>query len=134
MWGGAGAAGLVLGVLLGGVLTQAFGWEAVFFVNVPLRSPSPSRRPCVLIDVDGPREAARRFDLPGALSVTLGALTLLVFALVQGPEHGWGSPRDRRRLAVGVLLLASSRSSSGAAATRSCGRAGRQPQPRHARS
>jgi MFS family permease len=36
IWGGAGAAGLVVGVLLGGVLTRAFGWEAVFFVNVPL--------------------------------------------------------------------------------------------------
>jgi MFS family permease len=34
--GPAGAAGLVVGVLLGGVLTQALGWEAVFFVNVPL--------------------------------------------------------------------------------------------------
>jgi predicted MFS family arabinose efflux permease len=33
---GAGAAGLVVGVLLGGVLTRAFGWKAVFFVNVPL--------------------------------------------------------------------------------------------------
>ena len=38
VWGGAGAAGLVIGVLLGGVLTQAFGWESVFFVNVPLAS------------------------------------------------------------------------------------------------
>src|SRR5262245_1147850 len=36
IWGGSGAAGLVVGVLLGGVLTRAFGWEAVFFVNVPL--------------------------------------------------------------------------------------------------
>ncbi|MQA75280.1 MAG: MFS transporter, partial [Solirubrobacterales bacterium] len=36
VWGGAGAAGLVVGVLLGGVLTQALGWESVFFVNVPL--------------------------------------------------------------------------------------------------
>jgi MFS family permease len=41
VWGGAGASGLVIGVLLGGVLTQALGWEAVFFVNVPWsRSPS----------------------------------------------------------------------------------------------
>jgi MFS family permease len=38
IWGGAGAAGLVIGVLLGGILTRAFGWEAVFFVNVPLAS------------------------------------------------------------------------------------------------
>lgn len=36
IWGGAGAAGLVVGVLAGGILTRAFGWEAVFFVNVPL--------------------------------------------------------------------------------------------------
>lgn len=38
VWGGAGAAGLVIGVLFGGVLTKAFGWESVFFVNVPLAS------------------------------------------------------------------------------------------------
>src|SRR5262245_55771729 len=38
IWGGAGAAGLVIGVLLGGILTRAFGWQAVFMVNVPLRS------------------------------------------------------------------------------------------------
>ena len=36
VWGGAGAAGLVIGVLLGGLLTHAFGWAAVFFVNLPL--------------------------------------------------------------------------------------------------
>ena len=36
VWGGSGAAGLVVGVLLGGVLTRFLGWEAVFFVNVPL--------------------------------------------------------------------------------------------------
>ena len=56
VWGGAGAAGLVIGVLLGGVLTQAFGWQAVFFVNVPLRG---RRSPLAfgLIAADG---AARR--------------------------------------------------------------------------
>ena len=103
VWGGAGAAGLVLGVLLGGVLTQAFGWEAVFFVNVPLIAvaiPAALR----LIAADGPREAGRRFDVPGALSVTLG-VTLLVFALVQGPEHGWGSPAIVAAGAAGALLL-----------------------------
>ncbi|WP_433336103.1 MFS transporter [Spirillospora sp. CA-294931] len=36
VWGGAGASGLTLGALLGGVLTENFGWPAVFFVNVPL--------------------------------------------------------------------------------------------------
>ena len=43
IWGGAGAAGLVVGVLLGGVLTRAFGWQAVFFVNVPLAGTRTAR-------------------------------------------------------------------------------------------
>src|SRR4029453_15834276 len=84
VWGGAGAAGLVVGVLLGGVLTRAFGWEAVFLVNVPLAGPAPLLT-FWLIETDRPRDMARVFDLPGALTATC-AITLLVFALVQGPN------------------------------------------------
>jgi EmrB/QacA subfamily drug resistance transporter len=96
VWGGTGAAGLVIGVLLGGLLTQALGWEAVFFVNVPLVGIALVLA-FALIPPDGGRELGRRFDLPGGLSATLG-VTLLVFALVQGPNIGWGS--------VGVLAAA----------------------------
>ena len=46
VWGGAGAAGLVLGVLLGGLLTEGLGWEAVFFVNVPLAGAALLWRSC----------------------------------------------------------------------------------------
>src|SRR5262245_64184820 len=87
VWGGAGAAGLVVGVLLGGVLTQAFGWESVFFVNVPLAG-SALLLALMLIGTDRKRETNRRFDLPGALTATAG-VSLLVFALVQGPTVGW---------------------------------------------
>jgi MFS family permease len=103
IWGGAGAAGLVIGVLAGGVLTNLLGWEAVFFVNVPLAGAALVRT-LVLIDVDRPRDAARSFDLPGTLSAT-GALLLLVFALVQGPDHGWSTPPIVAALAVGLVLL-----------------------------
>lgn len=103
IWGGAGAAGLVVGVLLGGVLTQAFGWEAVFLVNVPLAGAALilSFR---LIDADQARDRNRVFDLPGALTAT-GAVTLLVFALVQGPSFGWDSPEILAAAAAGLLLL-----------------------------
>jgi EmrB/QacA subfamily drug resistance transporter len=103
IWGGAGAAGLVIGVLLGGVLTQALGWEAVFFVNVPLIG-IVLPLAFILIPADSEREIGRRFDLPGALSVTLG-VTLLVFALVQGPNLGWGSPGVLASAAAGLLSL-----------------------------
>ena len=103
VWGGTGAAGLVVGVLLGGVLTQAFGWEAVFFVNVPL-SVVALLLAFALIPADRERELGRRFDLPGALSTALG-VTLLVFALVQGPNLGWGSPAVLSSAVGGLLLL-----------------------------
>ena len=104
IWGGTGAAGLVVGVLLGGVLTQALGWEAVFFVNVPLAAVALLLS-FALIRADGPREVGRKFDLPGAFSATLG-VTLLVFALVQGPTLGWGSPAILATALGGLLLLA----------------------------
>jgi EmrB/QacA subfamily drug resistance transporter len=104
VWGGAGAAGLVLGVLLGGVLTRALGWEAAFFVNVPLAGVALLLA-FPLIAADRGREAGRRFDLPGALSATLG-VTLLVFALVQGPSLGWGSPAVLASAAASLLSLA----------------------------
>jgi MFS family permease len=103
IWGGSGAAGLVIGVLLGGLLTQAFGWEAVFLVNVALAGPALLLA-FVLIPPDGEREKGRKFDLPGALSVTLG-VTLIVFALVRGPALGWLSPGILVSAAAGILLL-----------------------------
>jgi MFS family permease len=104
IWGGSGAAGLVIGVLLGGILTRAFGWEAVFFVNVPLAGAALVGT-FVLIDADRARDRTRAFDFPGALTVT-GAITLLVYALVQGPNLGWFSPLILAATAVGLLLLA----------------------------
>ena len=122
IWGGAGAAGLVVGVLLGGVLTRAFGWEAVFFVNVPLAGAALILA-FRLIEADRARDTDRTFDLPGALTVT-AAITLLVFALVQGPDPGWGSPGILVAAAIGLVLLglfhrhrAAQPRSAGAAAT-----------------
>jgi EmrB/QacA subfamily drug resistance transporter len=106
VWGGTGAAGLVIGVLLGGLLTQAFGWEAVFFVNVPLAALALLLA-FVLIPADRERERGRRFDLPGALTAAAG-ITLLVFVLVQGPNLGWASPGIIASAAVAVLALAAS--------------------------
>jgi MFS family permease len=94
----------VVGVLLGGVLTRAFGWQAVFFVNVPLAGAALVLA-FPLIEVDQARDRSRAFDLPGAVTAT-GAVTSLVFGLVQGPEIGWGSPWIVVALAVGLVLLA----------------------------
>lgn len=103
VWGGSGAAGLVIGVLAGGVLTRAFGWKSVFLVNVVLAG-AALLLAFVVIARDRDPEKHRTFDLPGALSVTVG-VTLVVFALVQGPGLGWMSPAILASAAAGLLLV-----------------------------
>lgn len=104
VWAGAGAGGLSLGALLGGVLTHAFGWEAVFVVNVPLVAAGTAGA-FALLSPDGPRERGRGFDVPGALTGTAG-LTLLVFAIAQGPEVGWTAAAVVASAVLAAALLA----------------------------
>lgn len=105
IWGGAGASGLTLGSLAGGVLTSAYGWPSVFFVNVVLAGIAIAAA-FFVIPKDAPRTGRRSFDLPGALTVTAGA-TLLVYALVQGPEDGWrATPIVAALVLAAVFLLA----------------------------
>ncbi|WP_433211770.1 MFS transporter [Microtetraspora malaysiensis] len=103
VWGGAGAVGLALGSLLGGVLTNYLGWKWVFFVNVPLALGAAAVA-LGLIANDAPRERGRGFDLPGALTATAG-FTTLVFGLVQGPEVGWTSGPTLTALLGGIVLI-----------------------------
>ncbi|WP_327679368.1 MFS transporter [Kitasatospora sp. NBC_00458] len=104
VWAAAGASGMIIGSLAGGVLTSAFGWEAVFYVNVPLAGGAALLAPR-LIRADGPREQGRSFDLPGALTATAGA-TLVVFTLVQAPASGWTSPLVLTTAVLGLALVA----------------------------
>jgi EmrB/QacA subfamily drug resistance transporter len=93
-----------IGVLLGGVITDALDWHWIFLVNVPVG---------VLVVVltfaliPGARvpTAAVRLDVAGAVAVT-GALMLAVYAIVNGNEVGWLTIRTLGLLGLaGVLLL-----------------------------
>ncbi|MEU6717034.1 MFS transporter [Nonomuraea sp. NPDC046802] len=103
VWAVCGAGGLSLGALLGGVLTGTFGWEAVFFVNVPMSVVGAAAAFAVLTP-DGARRAGG-FDVIGALTGTLG-VTGLVFAIANGTEWGWTSPGVLASLVAAVALLA----------------------------
>ncbi|MFC4034837.1 MFS transporter [Streptomyces polygonati] len=104
-WGAAGSGGLAVGALLGGVLTQAGGWEWVLFVLVPMALVAAVLAPIVL--APDPQRAGGRggFDVPGAVLATAGS-SLLVLGLVSGPESGWGSARVVGSLIGAVVLLA----------------------------
>lgn len=104
VWGGAGASGLTVGSLLGGILTNSFGWEAVFYVNVPLAG-IVALLAMFFIQKDPATNQKRSFDLPGALTVTVG-VNLFVYVLVQGPESGWLTPSIIISAVLSVLCLA----------------------------
>jgi MFS family permease len=102
IWGAAGAAGLVVGVLLGGVLTRYLGWSSVFFINVPL-AVGALVLTFVVVPQDPPRDRTHRFDLAGALTA-MAAVTLMVWALVTGPTLGWTAAGVLGPAAFGVAL------------------------------
>ncbi|HEX6390681.1 MAG TPA: MFS transporter [Solirubrobacteraceae bacterium] len=104
VWGAAGGAGGAIGVLLGGVLTEYIGWQAVLWVNVPVGLFIAWQTPRRLIEssID---DADRSFDVAGAVSITAG-LSLLVFALVDAPNEGWGSGSTLGRIAGAAALIA----------------------------
>lgn len=104
VWGAMGSAGLAAGSLLGGVLTSAFGWSWVFFVNVPLAL-AVAFAATRILPADRPLGSGRSFDALGAVVATIGS-TLLVFGLVSGPDKGWGSVEGAGALTLGVLFLA----------------------------
>ena len=88
VWGVAGSTGAALGAAGGGLLTSAFGWQAVLWVNVPVVAAALLTAPFVL-PADGPRVPGS-FDLPGALLGTAGAL-LLVYGLVASDPRACGA-------------------------------------------
>ncbi|MFD7639244.1 MFS transporter [Kitasatospora sp. NPDC059795] len=104
IWGGAGGSGMILGSLLGGVLTGAFGWASIFFANVPLAGGAMLLAFLIIPKDTDQGVSGRKFDLPGALTATVGS-TLLVFTLVQGPESGWTSPTILVTAAISVVIL-----------------------------
>jgi EmrB/QacA subfamily drug resistance transporter len=104
IWAAIASGGSAVGLLLGGILTEALSWEWIFFINVPigvaivfaaLRLVPNSR-------VEG---GSRHFDVVGAVSVTAGLL-VLVYAIVKAQDWGWGSSSTLGLAALAVVLLA----------------------------
>ncbi|MBP2371241.1 MFS transporter [Pseudonocardia parietis] len=102
VWGGVSASGTALGLILGGILTEALSWEWVFWVNVPIAAIAVVSARVVL--PDSSPEQTERFDLAGGVLATAG-LAGLVYGLVQAAESGWTSVPALLVLVLSVLAL-----------------------------
>jgi MFS family permease len=86
LWGAASAVGGATGVFMGGLLTGAFGWQAVFLVTVPVTVTAAVMARRVL--EEGARGAQHRFDALGAAAITV-AVVALVHGALGLAESGW---------------------------------------------
>jgi EmrB/QacA subfamily drug resistance transporter len=102
VWGAVAGAGGAAGVLLGGILTSGLGWEWVLFVTVPIGLAAAAMAPRILLESRA--EGAASFDIPGAVTITAG-LSLLVYALVDTVNAGWGSAKTLEKLAGAAILI-----------------------------
>jgi EmrB/QacA subfamily drug resistance transporter len=104
LWAAVAGSGSVAGLILGGILTSAFGWRSVLFINVPITLTlavlAVQRIPESRANV-----ANRSIDWAGATLVTTGVLSML-YALVRADAAGWGSTQTVGLLGLSVLLLA----------------------------
>ncbi len=103
IWASLAGLGGTAGVVAGGALVDAVGWQWVFFVNVPI---GLAVVPFILRLVAESRDPgrARSFDVAGALTATGGVLAL-VYAVIQTDHHAWGSASTLLLLALAVALL-----------------------------
>ncbi|HMJ04257.1 MAG TPA: DHA2 family efflux MFS transporter permease subunit, partial [Conexibacter sp.] len=94
------AGGGAIGLLAGGVLTEAINWHWIFYVNVPIGI-ATAVYAVRLLDHEEGVGLAQGADAAGALLV-VSSLMLSVYTIVGAADHGWGSTRT---LALGALSL-----------------------------
>jgi EmrB/QacA subfamily drug resistance transporter len=104
IYAGASMIFLALGPLIGGVLTQAVSWRAVFFVNVPIGLVTLFAAHFTLDREPRRDPAAGSLDLVG-IPLLIAGLTTLVLALMQAQTWGWGSSGVLVLLAVSALVM-----------------------------
>jgi MFS family permease len=103
VYGAMAGVGFVLGMVLGGVITEFLGWRWVLFVNVPVALAVLSLVPGVIRESkdDG---APRTLDFAGAATATLG-LAAMIYAVSEAPNNGWVSPTTICTAGSGAVLL-----------------------------
>lgn len=103
VFGAISGGGTAIGVLLGGILTQAISWRATLFINLAIAIPVALAAWMLLVNQRPSHRPA--LDLPGTISGPLG-LFALVYGVSNAEVHSWSASLTIISLAVAVLLLA----------------------------
>jgi EmrB/QacA subfamily drug resistance transporter len=104
LWGAVGGLGIAAGVMVGGALTTWAGWQAIFWVNVPIGVAAILVALRLLPAEPADRARLSQFDIPGAVTAVAGLAALMV-GLAGTTTHGWASARTIVVLLVSAALL-----------------------------
>ncbi|BFU45994.1 DHA2 family efflux MFS transporter permease subunit [Krasilnikovia sp. MM14-A1004] len=102
VWGGISGLGVAVGPVVGGAVVEGLDWHWIFWLNVPVGVVAVVLAVTVL---DESRGGARRLD-PLGLLLSASGMLLLIWGVVDGPDHGWTSARVLTMLISGATLIA----------------------------
>ena len=101
LWGAVTGVAIAMGPIVGGALLEAFDWRSIFFAMTPV---AVLAAVFVAINVPASRDpAAPRLDTPG-FALSTAFVTLLIFTIIEAPNHGWGSARSLAGFAGAAAL------------------------------
>ncbi|HEY6888103.1 MAG TPA: MFS transporter, partial [Solirubrobacter sp.] len=101
LWGAVTGAAIALGPIVGGWLLQVYDWRSIFFAMTPVAALAGLLVAGYVPTSRDPRAA--RIDRPGFVLST-AMIALLVFTIIEAPNHGWGSARTLAGFALTALL------------------------------
>ncbi|NDZ97379.1 MFS transporter [Streptomyces sp. SID6673] len=103
VYGAVSGGGAAIGLIAGGALTEFFSWRWTLLINTPIAIVAAIGG-LILVIRDVPSARTGHYDLPGAVTVTLG-LVSLVYGFTRAAESGWGAPSTILLFAAAAALL-----------------------------
>lgn len=102
VWGGTVGLSMALGPVIGGALVDSVGWQAIFWINIPVTLLAALLAARFIPESRAPK--ARRFDPVGQLLVIV-LLSTMIFGIIEGRERGWTSTIVLTCFVLAVLSL-----------------------------
>ena len=102
-WAAVAGLGIALGPISGGFLIEHFAWTSIFLINLPVVTACLIGTVVLVPDSRDPESP--RIDLPGT-GLSIAGLSALVWALIEAPARGWGSPAILAAFAAGGAIIA----------------------------
>ena len=101
MWGATAGMAIALGPIVGGWLLEHFSWTSIFFAMAPVAAMGAG---LVALSVPTSRDPrAPKTDRPG-FALSTAAMALLIYTIIEAPNHGWSSARTLGGFALVALL------------------------------